>query len=673
MFSLTYLSIGKQLLPLYIGLILSVCCPISTLSAQGIAHRIPRKAYTVTLVNLAEFSAHTEAATLNNLLDKLGFFSQFADRTAVVPKNFFDTAMDATGVVLYYRVHKDSLAYSELIIPVRDTALFKKLWRIKGTPYPAMNGYSRFKTAGGRLFAWNDKELRILTGEVGHTYFYNDSVAARYGIDNSEYAIPVVSAPVADMNSVLKDSTEVSWEATDFGEATQGTTHTEGLSDKAYGTVSDSTSSYADHTDYDSLSTAFEQSNRRNDSIKHVLLHKWLLQEQELLLSGKYDGMDGRQQKALFDKLGLARLWYSRVSDVYAELQPLHSLTDAYLHTSRFSVEDEYHDLFVDAHLKQNKIKLSARISMSPELSQLSKKLYARKPNPKFAKYLTTETAGYLNVNLNTAAYLKEMPTFLSKNLRRHFEPENELLPLLALGFGIVVDEEAVARIMPGDHMVIMNGMINLRLDYIDYEYDDDLNLKEIKKTKAEMVPSFVWMFTSEDQRVIKKTLDFAVSESKASITSGLYQLPRGGGRDFPLYLLFKDNLVMISNDSTQLHKIKHRGAYTAKTNKTFVRLMKSNKLSAAFQIPRLPKMVKDLHIVIDDKWRNTLAELSNYGKFTLYSKGIVSDSLVGELEIELPKTVENGLQFVLSQLLDGIAADTANKVDKHIDEHEND
>src|SRR5690606_24244126 len=226
---------------------------------------------------------------------------------------------------------------------------------------------------------------------------------------------------------------------------------------------------------------------------------------------------------------------------------------------------------------------------------------------------------------------------------------------------------------MPGDHMVIMNGMINLRLDYNDYEYDDDLNLKEIKKTKTETVPSFVWMFTSEDQRVIKKTLDFAVSESKASITSGLYQLPRGGGRDFPIYLLFKDNLVMISNDSTQLHKIKHRGAYTAKTNKTFVRLMKSNKLSAAFQIPRLPKMVRDLHIVIDDKWRNTLAELSNYGKFTLYSKGIVSDSLVGELEIELPKTVENGLQFVLSQLLDGIAADTANKVDKHIDEHEND
>jgi len=672
---------GRKLLPYGFGLVLSLGLGLSTVRAQGFGSKIPDGSNTVVAINLAKVVESAEAATLNKLLDRIGFFKHFEKKSIDLKKDFQQTGVDSKGIAIYYRNDRDSLLYGEIIIPINDSNRFERLLNMQGTPLPSLNGYHRFKTMDGQLLAWNAKEFRVLKGEVGQTYFANDSIAALYGIENTDYAAAAVAAATAAadeatdcavIDTSLMDSSTMEWDAFDF-DTLQAEEPTEIEPLEVYDSAKDTdTSVYDSPVNYDSLDTTFEEVNRRNDSIKNVLLEKWLLHEQEQLLSGKYPNIKVQEQTRLFKNVDLARVWIPRAGSFYSGLHSVRSIVDAYYNTSDFSLKSGYRDMFFDLAQQQNKITLKASVTLGKDLINLTKKLYARKPNPKFAKYLTTETLGYFNVNINTEAYLKEMPAFFGKNLKKYFGKENELFELLTLGLEIALDEKAIAKIMPGDNLVVVNGITNLKVDYVDYEYDDNYEAKEVKKTKEEKMPSFIWMFTSEDQRIIRKTADVAVSKNEAILADGIYKIKQGNGKDFPVYLMFKEDLVMISNDSLALNKILHQDR-PAKVNKSFVKLMKGSKFSAAFQTGKIPALTKELGIVSGNSLRSTLAELNNYGNFTVSSKGIVGDRLETDVQLALPVTANNGLQFVINQLLDGIVPDEQPEFDYPIDTTDND
>ncbi|WP_286859910.1 MULTISPECIES: hypothetical protein [Sphingobacterium] len=661
---------GRRLLRYGFGVVLCLGAGFGTVYAQGSVSKIPDGSNTVVAINLAKVVESAEAATLNKLLDRIGFFKYFEKKDLDLQNDFQQTGVDAKGVAVYYRNNRDSLLYGELILPIADIDHFERLLKMEGTSLPVLHGYSRLRTADGQLLAWNAKELRVLKGEVGPTYFANDSIAGVYGIENIDYAAAAVSAATAAdeaaancADSVLTDSATMEWDAFDFDTLQTELQQEEG----------EPLEIYDNPINYDSLDTTFEEVNRRNDSIKNILLEKWLLHEQEQLLSGKYPDISAQEQARLVKNIDLVRVWLPKIDGFYNELHSVRSIVDAYYNTSNFSLERGYRDMFFDLAQQRNKIMLKTSVTLGKDLISLTKKLYARKPNPKFAKYLTAETFAYFNVNVNTEAYLKEIPVFFTKNLKKYFGKENEVLELMALGLEIALDEKAIAKIMPGDNLVVVNGITNLKIDYVDYDYDDNYDVKEVHKTKEERVPSFIWMFTSEDQRIFKKALDVAVSKADASFAGGIYKIKQGNGKEFPLYLMFHEDLVMISNDSLQLNKILHKDSYSTKSNASFVKLMKGSKFSAAFQTKKIPGLTKDLNLVLGNSWRATLDELNNYGNFTLSSKGIVGDRLETDLQLELPTKANNALQFVINQLLDGIVPDEKYNLDEPIDVTDND
>lgn len=661
---------GRRLLRYGFGVVLCLGAGFGTVYAQGSVSKIPDGSNTVVAINLAKVVESAEAATLNKLLDRIGFFKYFEKKDLDLQNDFQQTGVDAKGVAVYYRNNRDSLLYGELILPIADIDHFERLLKMEGTSLPVLNGYNRLRTADGQLLAWNAKELRVLKGEVGPTYFSNDSIAGVYGIENIDYAAAAVSAATAAdeaaancADSVLTDSATMEWDAFDFDTLQTELQQEEG----------EPLEIYDNPINYDSVDTTFEEVNRRNDSIKNILLEKWLLHEQEQLLSGKYPGISAQEQARLVKNIDLVRVWLPKIDGFYNELHSVRSIVDAYYNTSNFSLESGYRDMFFDLAQQRNKIMLKTSVTLGKDLISLTKKLYARKPNPKFAKYLTAETFAYFNVNVNTEAYLKEIPVFFTKNLKKYFGKENEVLELMALGLEIALDEKAIAKIMPGDNLVVVNGITNLKIDYVDYDYDDNYDVKEVHKTKEERVPSFIWMFTSEDQRIFKKALDVAVSKADASFAGGIYKIKQGNGKEFPLYLMFHEDLVMISNDSLQLNKILHKDSYSTKSNASFVKLMKGSKFSAAFQTKKIPGLTKDLNLVLGNSWRATLDELNNYGNFTLSSKGIVGDRLETDLQLELPTKANNALQFVINQLLDGIVPDEQSDLDEPIDVTDND
>ena len=64
----------------------------------------------------------------------------------------------------------------------------------------------------------------------------------------------------------------------------------------------------------------------------------------------------------------------------------------------------------------------------------------------------------------------------------------------------ILLDEKGIADLLPGNYMFVMHDMKPRIVNYTDYEYDDEFNRKEVKKTKKELSPLFTFAFETHQE-----------------------------------------------------------------------------------------------------------------------------------------------------------------------------
>jgi hypothetical protein len=370
------------------------------------------------------------------------------------------------------------------------------------------------------------------------------------------------------------------------------------------------------------------------------------------LLSGSYKSLSITDQEKVLKNLGLVRLYVPRVEDLYRGLMPYTtSLPYYYMGIKLDKFKTGYQDGLLDLVQEGNVLKLKGSVGLDKALAEMTKRMYARKPNSKFSKYLTDKTLGFFNVNINSEAYLREMPAYMAKYYSGLLGPQQDVVEWGLMALEIALDEKAIAQVMPGDHLVVVNGLRKFKKDYIDYTYDDDYNATEVKKTKEETLPVFIWMFTSKDQRLIKKGLDMAVSKQVGQVYDGIYAFSKQKAKDFPMYVLLKEDLVMVSNDSLSLNDIR-QNKMNAPANKDFVKLMKQNKMSAAIDLQKLPTMLKEMGVTPGKQWEATLEQLNQYGSTAITSKGVVGNRAEVEMSTRLPQTSDGAISYLLDQIL---------------------
>ncbi|MNI10349.1 hypothetical protein D3C73_634560 [compost metagenome] len=117
------------------------------------------------------------------------------------------------------------------------------------------------------------------------------------------------------------------------------------------------------------------------------------------------------------------------------------------------------------------------------------------------------------------------------------------------------------------------------------------------------------------------------------------------------MYVLLKEDLVMVSNDSLSLNDIR-QNKMNAPGNKDFVKLMKQNKMSAAIDLQKLPAMLKEMGVAPGKQWEATLAQLNQYGSTAITSKGVVGNRAEVEMSTRLPQTSDGAIGYLLDQIL---------------------
>lgn len=636
----------------------------TSVKAQDLIKQIPEDAEMIAAFNVKDIVQKANANKLNELLQKAGFFEKSGISASNDIKNL---GVDLSQTAYFYTRKTDSISFTEFIFSLNNRGQFEKLLHEAGEPKAFANGYTSIGLKAGSMLVYNDRVARFISATTNTTFLDNDSIASRYGIKKVDYvARPADDEDAwADTTVAAVDSVAEVWDEDEKPLAvpvappvaiavepdTIAAAATEVLPPVVDIAGVDAVEMH-DPSYYDSLYTAYEDQNRKNDSIRNSLRDKWLLNEVTRLLSGSYKSLSITDQAKVLKNLGLVRLYVPRVEDLYRGLMPYTtSLPYYYMGIKLDKFKTGYQDGLLDLVQEGNVLKLKGSVGLDKALAEMTKRMYARKPNSKFSKYLTDKTLGFFNVNINSEAYLREMPAYMAKYYSGLLGPQQDVVEWGLMALEIALDEKAIAQVMPGDHLVVVNGLRKFKKDYIDYTYDDDYNATEVKKTKEETLPVFIWMFTSKDQRLIKKGLDMAVSKQVGQVYDGIYAFSKQKAKDFPMYVLLKEDLVMVSNDSLSLNDIR-QNKMNAPANKDFVKLMKQNKMSAAIDLQKLPTMLKEMGVTPGKQWETTLEQLNQYGSTAITSKGVVGNRAEVEMSTRLPQTNDGAISYLLDQIL---------------------
>lgn len=636
-------------------------------TAQELTNKIPAQADFVVAINNKAIVEHSSIQLLNETLSKLGAFEKTTNNLDFSIKSLEELDFNLDKQAFIYRANTDSLYYIGVLIPLKSNHKIKDRMFSQFDMLPIYNGYERRVSKDGKTqVAWNQETLFVLTGDLHSNYFQMKDVADRYGLDLGMYgassdtwvyddtldaaaateeAIEAIATEevLPDTVNILEEISEAAEEAEVAYADTSAVLAADDWSDEV---------DTIDMDDYDlesdSLYLLNQKREAKNDSLKNKLFGTWLSNDFNNYLDPKSNLGQNKAVK-ISDQKNLLRVWIPNLDKLYQNALPYDVLRMAYgfdLKNLKYGYEDATFDLIQDQHT----LKLTGTVGVDAEMAKIFKTLYSNKINKKFGQYIPENHLAYASINISTEGYIKELPALISRWYAPVAGEYADVVTLTATALEIGLDEKSIGKVMKGDHVFFLNDLQKVTKDYVTYEYDDDYNYKEITKTKDEYVPNFLWMFTSQDQRLYKKILEFAVKKQEVSLENGIYKISKQKKLE-PIYILFKNDVVFVGSDLEQLTAIE-QNRFKASKNVKIRKDMSSNPFNMVIHTNAIPEVVNKLEIPVTASLDQTLKDLSAYGDVQIKSSTLNKNRFSGELSVELPKQDKNALQYILKNVM---------------------
>ncbi|MBD1425291.1 hypothetical protein [Sphingobacterium arenae] len=645
----------------YIGTLLGLFSAVSGYSQQDLIQQVPEEASFVVVVNNQAIVKHSSFEKINQVLDKAGLFKEINKETLQLESiSDLDLSYDRNAYV--YKTDTDSSYYIGILLPLKANHQIGQNLFGKLQPLPVSQGYERrVSTDGKTQVAWNKHSLLILTGDAHRYYFDNDSVAQRYGLEIPDYgyASPTtydydyVSPDTIDETYALADSVETTWDAYNFEEDT--------IPDGGHTVDSilipppvKIDTGYTDYLAYDTYSDSTYQNemarNAKNDSLRNAAFVSWLAQDLDRYLYPNKNASSHRFLNKFDKKNTLVHVWVRDLVGFYKEAMPYY-MSSMQLGYGMENLIYAYQDIVFDLVQDKHTLKITGSMALNEEMDKLVRPIYKNKMNRKFAKYIPENHIGYFSANFNMESYLKSFPIMMERWGGYSLYAYQDIAGIVATAFDVILDEKAIANVIGGDHLVFINELKKVKKEYIDYEYDNDsFDYKEIKKTKDDYIPTFLWMFTSKDQRIYQKILSLGESKEKVMQTNGIYKIVDTPKSEI-IYVLFKNDIVFVSNDADQLSAIR-TNKFRASKDRNIKKQIFSHNMTAVTHLSEIPKTINRLEIPVIKRWDNTVKNLSQYGDVTITAGAAKKGRITGEIAVDFPKKEANALQYLLQELL---------------------
>ncbi len=647
--------------------------------AQDLVKKIPSNAFTVATIK-------------GDNIFKLMFVKDFnesflgkkllTETSKSLDKSF--TSIEDFGINLeknmyYFNQLSDSITYNCFLIPIKDAKKFESLIDNKEKKFTQQGDIRTMVLPDSTsIIKWNNNMLYFVTGSISSSFFADSVKSARYGIKDIRFQnddaiaidstavvvdsvattvsmdeevpappvakVKVQKKPVAKKNTkktvatkktgkkkTAKKSKKIAKTDPDFEEAREFAVDTASMT-PVHGIVDEQ---------YD----AYQQERLEQDAKKKRLAFTWMTAQADQVFNGTYESIENNKSyTASLDNKAIAELWVSSLQDVYNAVSPEFG---AY---GKAGLMKGYGSLNAKLFMDDKSFRISTGLELAQEQADAYKKIMNRKLNKNFLKYVNSEKAlGFMSYSIDTKAYLEEFPklmkqaygSFLGAKMDEEIDLGAELISLL-------LDEEAVSKVVKGDALFVINGLNTKDVTYTTYEYDDDYKQKEIVKTKKETLPDFLFMFSSEDTRLINKLIKYGVNKNYVSVENNIYKIQEKKS-PIDIYFMIKDGIVFFGNSLTEMQGISNNQYNSNKLSKLHKQLLSKNNFSFLFNAKNLVGKVPDSEIGGEETAKKFNSTLEKMGNVYMKSNPIKGRLVSADISAEIPNGHENALKYLFS------------------------
>jgi len=268
--------------------------------------------------------------------------------------------------------------------------------------------------------------------------------------------------------------------------------------------------------------------------------------------------------------------------------------------------------------------------------------IYKGKKNKKLLELINEKSVGYYAMNVNGAKCFDMMYSLLQDSGENEYKKEMELIMET---MKIVLDEEAITKIAPGNGIFVLNELKSKKVEYTDYEYDADFNEKEVKKTKDIAVPNFTFAFATENEGYWNRIFDLLTTNKKLSKRfskkGNLYTFKdeKDGGYVDQLFFTVKDGVVYLMSSADNILSV-NQSDISRKWAKDSAKYPLSGRLDIQKLLTGLDKEFKT------PKERKALDAIrKNVGEL-YYKTEVKGESIQTEMNYNIKDSSENSLMY---------------------------
>jgi len=592
-------------------------------NAQELISKVPQNATVVAKINANNFFRYLPVDEFNkSFIGKSFLAAAFTDSTATV-KDVQNFGINLSASAYYYYQQTDSIGYNVFLLPIKDVAKLDQFSTTHGNKFTQDGDLRKMDNKdSSTVVMWNKDVLYVINASLKDEFFKDSLIAKRYGIENVRFFGQDDDADIID--SVSVDTTTLST-TTEVEEVVE-----EEIDEVA---VAKSDEMYDDY--YKKLA---EQT-----TIKNALKYTWLIKKVDELNNGKFESISTvNAYSSRIDNNALASVWLANIGDLYSNFTPRD------LKFNTLGIFGAYKSLNANLYADNESIRINTQVEIREAEAKSFAKMYKHKLNRKFFKYVNSEkTIGMVSYALNTEAYLKEIPKLMMSAYGTILGGKEDEAALGAEFFSLLLDEKAIAKVVKGDALFLVNDLSSREVSYTGYEYDEDYKSIEVQKKKTETLPNFLMMFSSDDTSFFDRLLKIGMNRNLLSLDNNLYKIEVQ--KDiFDVYFLIKDKMVFCGTSLTDLQQISNN-SYKANISKKQKNLLAKNNFTAYFSAKNLVGKIPKEEIGNIETLLTLNKTLGGMGDIYIKSNGIKGNIVSGEMVSEVPAGHQNAIKYLFS------------------------
>ncbi|KIO77039.1 hypothetical protein TH53_11780 [Pedobacter lusitanus] len=304
----------------------------------------------------------------------------------------------------------------------------------------------------------------------------------------------------------------------------------------------------------------------------------------------------------------------------------------------------------VKLYLEKDAIRIGSSLTLSDEMASAFTKINKRKVNRKFLNYVNEDKLiGYMAYAMDSKAYLEEYPKLMNKMYGSVYKDEVGMATDL---FALLLDEEAVSKVIKGDGLFIFNGLTQKEVTYKSYEYNEDNFEKDtVTKTKKETIPDFLLMVSTEDTRLLSKLIAYGVKKKVVTAMQNYYELsiPKS---PMAVYFAIHNGIIFFGSDAKEIEQIVSN-KYQAKVSSKHKNELLKNNFAAYFSARKLAGKIPSEEIGSPEKIEKTNKVLNSLGDIYIKSGPVKGNVFSGEMSMDIPAKEQNALKYLFSIIED--------------------